>query len=489
MLTSGFKYDLADQLTEATVPSVSSVVTDFAYGYDKAGNRTSEQIDNAVAAGTHNNLNQLKTLSASGPIRFAGSLNEAGTVTVNGQAMPMAGDNSFSGDVPLPPGSNTVGIVAKDPLNNTTTNNYTVTIASGTARALTYDLNGNMTDNGNGQTYEWDAVNRLTKITYTDGTRTEFTYDGLDRRIKIIEKNSGGSVTSEKRFVWDGSSIVEERDGSNTLAKRFHAQGQMSGSTKLFYSTDHLGSVREMTDSTGAIGARYDYAPYGLRTRLSGDLDADFGFEGMYCHAVSRLNLTLYRAYDANIGRFISRDPIGEDGGVNLYGFCLNDPVNGIDPFGLSDVNLIKPGDKAYTGAKAIPVGGPSTTVTVHGAASGGFYADSQGKTPVSTGSLITAINNSGHKPGQPIQAFICYGGVGKNLDQLKKVAKQTNSPVIAPTDYVTPSVGATSGAFKGATVGDAANPGSWVQISANGTVTPAPAGLTPPLPPPPKKP
>lgn len=115
VLTSTFKYDAADQLTEASMPSASSVLSDFVYRYDKAGNRTSEQVDNAVNAGTHNKLNQLTALSATGPVRFAGSLNEAGTVTVNGQAIPVAGDNSFSGDVTLPPGSNNVAVVAKDP--------------------------------------------------------------------------------------------------------------------------------------------------------------------------------------------------------------------------------------------------------------------------------------------------------------------------------------------------------------------------------------
>ena len=61
---------------------------------------------------------------------------------------------------------------------------------------------------------------------------------------------------------------------------------------KVIVARDHLGSVREMTDATGAVRARYDYTPYGLRSKLSGDLEADFGFDGMYYHAASGLNLT-----------------------------------------------------------------------------------------------------------------------------------------------------------------------------------------------------
>lgn len=115
VLTSTFKYDRADQLTEALVPQASGPTPQaFYYRYDKAGNRTSEQIDNAVNSGAHNNLNQLTALSATGPIRFEGSVNEAGTVKVNGQVLPVASDHTFQGDVSLPPGSNTVTVEAKD---------------------------------------------------------------------------------------------------------------------------------------------------------------------------------------------------------------------------------------------------------------------------------------------------------------------------------------------------------------------------------------
>jgi RHS repeat-associated protein len=325
--TSGFKYDLADQLTEATIPTASSS-TDFIYRYDKAGNRTSEQIDNAVTAATVNNVNQLKTLSATGPIRFEGTVNKPATVTIAGQAAATAADNSFQADVPLPPGPNAVAVVATDGNGNTATKNYQVAVASGTTRTLTYDLNGNLTDNGAGQIYAWDAANRLVRITQMSGV-TEFVYDGAGRRVQ--EKLNGSII---KQWVWcpGDAQPCEERDAGNNVTKRFYGGlGEQIGGVNYFFTVDHLGSVREMTDLTGAVRARYDYDPYGRITKLSGDLDGDFGFTGLYRHQASGLSFTLYRAYDANLGRWLSRDPIGEAGGLNLYGYVGNNPVNFAD--------------------------------------------------------------------------------------------------------------------------------------------------------------
>ena len=66
--------------------------------------------------------------------------------------------------------------------------------------------------------------------------------------------------------------------------------------------------------------------------------DADFGFAGMYEHARSGLNWTMFRAYNSSLGRWLSRDPLGEQVGTNLYSYVGNDPVNVLDPLGVYDV-------------------------------------------------------------------------------------------------------------------------------------------------------
>jgi RHS repeat-associated protein len=205
--------------------------------------------------------------------------------------------------------------------------------ASNVSTALSYDANGNMTLDGT-NSYSWDAENRLIQITYPgSGNNTQFTYDPLGRPVKIVE-TSGGSVTSTKQFVGN-----EERDGSGNLVRQYFGLGQVNFTggtgTPYFLTVDHLGSAREMTDSSGNIVAQYGYDPYGQATKLQGSLDADFQYAGMYMHGRSGLNLTWFRQYSSQLGRWLSRDPIGESAGSNLYSYCGNNPMSGIDTLGL----------------------------------------------------------------------------------------------------------------------------------------------------------
>jgi len=338
-----FAYDTANQLLNATLQNTSSgaILKQYGYAYDPAGNRTSEQVDSQISGATPNNLNQLTTRNGTGQMRFWGVVDKPAVVTVGGQPAPITEGSNFSGFATVSAGTNLVPVIAvtTNGTGQATTNTYRVVVTATGAETLLYDLNGNLTSKSNATsvvTYEWDAVNRLVAINETSTNRTEFTYDGLSRRVRIVEKTNG-NVISDKRFLWEGTQIAEERDSTGgTVNKRFFAQGAQISGTAYYYTRDHLGSIREMTDSTGTnIVARFDYDPYGRRTLVSGTDLADFGFTGHYYHQASGLHLTLYRAYDANLGRWLSRDPIGEKGGLNLYAYVGDDPVNNIDPFGL----------------------------------------------------------------------------------------------------------------------------------------------------------
>ena len=337
--TYGLNYDNADQLTDAALSNGTSGVTkSYSYGYDRVGNRIQEQKGSSTTTSTYNILNQLTGQSAGGLTHFSGVLSEGATVTVGGNPALVNSSNHFNGAVTLTTGTNMVPIVATDASGNSKTNNYQVIVPGGTAKSLTYDLNGNMLSDGT-RNFQWDAVNRLVKIWYGsvgNSPSTTMNYDGMSRRVGIIERDASGTLTSTKQFIWDGMSIAEERDATNTVTKRFYGQGEQIAGTNYYYTRDHLGSVREMTDSSGNLHARYDYDLYGRLTKLSGDLDADFAFTGHYYHQPSGLFLAPYRAYSADLGRWICRDPIGEEGGLNLYGYVSNSPTRFIDNLGLA---------------------------------------------------------------------------------------------------------------------------------------------------------
>jgi hypothetical protein len=74
------------------------------------------------------------------------------------------------------------------------------------------------------------------------------------------------AFASTKQLVWVGADIVEERNASDTVTKRFYPQGEQIGSTSYYYTRDHLGSVRELLNSSQTVQARYDYDPYGRTT-------------------------------------------------------------------------------------------------------------------------------------------------------------------------------------------------------------------------------
>ena len=221
-------------------------------------------------------------------------------------------------------------------------NRLTDVTASGTTTA-TYNSLNQLTSVTNpslpAATYQWDAAERLTSIMSGSNT-SAFSYDGLGRWVEITEKTNN-TLVSDKHFLWCGQELCEERNSTGgVVTKHFYPQGAFETGTSLYYSRDHLGSIRELTGATGAIRARYGYDPYGVRTKISGDLDSDFGFTSFYVHAASGLQLANYRAYDAGAGRWLSRDPIGENSGANLYGYVGSDPIDRIDPFGLDYIFL-----------------------------------------------------------------------------------------------------------------------------------------------------
>ena len=169
-----------------------------------------------MSTGIFNNVNQLTALSGGGVVRFTGTTTEEAAVTVGGQvAQTSQVSTRFEKAVTLPAGTNTVTVAAVDPSGNTNSKNYRVVVGGGAAQSFTYDANGNMTSDGS-RTYAWDAENILIKI--TEGTKTtDIEYDGFNHWTRILERN-GATTVSDRRFIWDGNTLVEQRNATSTTA-------------------------------------------------------------------------------------------------------------------------------------------------------------------------------------------------------------------------------------------------------------------------------
>jgi RHS repeat-associated protein len=257
----------------------------------------------------------------------------------------------FKGKTSLAAGENDTVLSAVDGGGNSASNNFQVFTPNTNSSTLTYDFNGNLTSDGT-NSYLWDVENRLVQIIYPgSGNYTQFLYDSFQHCVKLSETR-GGAITNIKQFVWTGTYLVESRDNVGTVNSQFFKKGQTIGNSKYYYTHDYSpGSVREMTDSSGALQTSYSYDPYGKTTsNLQGGVSSDFQFGGYYHHAASGLNLTLHRAYNSSLGKWLSRDPLGEKVGSNLYRYVLNDPISLKDSLGLTEypsafIGPIPPGD------------------------------------------------------------------------------------------------------------------------------------------------
>jgi RHS repeat-associated protein len=163
------------------------------------------------------------------------------------------------------------------------------------------------------------------------------------------------------------------------LLSQYYGCGQTIGGSKYYYSKDHLGSIREMTDGSGTIVAEYAYSPWGQVTVLQTSVSADFQYAGLYKHAPSGLSLAVHRSYSSSLGSWLNRDP-RESFGISPYNYAANNPISLTDPLGLTS-SQVPPGFVDDPGNEAgFAVGlGMGAINNWAGISSGYAYADSSG--------------------------------------------------------------------------------------------------------------
>jgi RHS repeat-associated protein len=208
-------------------------------------------------------------------------------------------------------------------------------------RSYAYTLNGELstkTQGGQSNGYTYDALGNLLAVNLAGGTQISYVVDGLNRRIG---KKLGGSLAMG--FLYgDGPAPLAQLDGTGKIVSSFiYGTGNAPDALiqdGLTYRivTDHLGSVRWVINAkTGAVAQRLDYDVFGRVMLDTSPGFQPFGFAGgLYDYQTGLVRFGA-RDYDAETGRWTSKDPVLFDGGsAGLYAYVGNDPVNLVDAAG-----------------------------------------------------------------------------------------------------------------------------------------------------------
>jgi RHS repeat-associated protein len=215
-----------------------------------------------------------------------------------------------------------------------------------------YDANGNRTAKSEGgnilQSYAYDFENHMVQASGPGGILGTYYYnaDGL----RVAKTTAAGTVG----FIYDAMKLLQEVGATGQTTATYTSTGGRPESGLLGIAnsagshvplTDALGSVRLLLDSGQSVSDGYVYEAFGRQVSRSGQTPNPYHFVGAYGYYQdweTGLQLLTARYYDAEVGRFVTRDPIGFGGGDwNIYGYVRNRPVNKVDPSGLSFSSLI----------------------------------------------------------------------------------------------------------------------------------------------------
>ncbi len=227
-------------------------------------------------------------------------------------------------------------------------------------KSYSYDVAGNLIGDGT-HAYTYDARGRLAKVVYGTRSNNTFVLNGLGQRIR---KTGTGVSTGTNRYVYDaqgrasavGGRMPGAADVQGHLLGDYTSTGVVIQETvylgdtpvavltptaTYFIHADHLDTPRVITDNTNKVIWRWDSDSFGT-TLANEDPDGDrkkftynLRFPGQYFDKETGLHYNYFRDYNPRTGRYIQSDPIGLEGGMNLFTYVNGNPISFTDSYGL----------------------------------------------------------------------------------------------------------------------------------------------------------
>ncbi|MEQ8612565.1 MAG: RHS repeat-associated core domain-containing protein, partial [Gammaproteobacteria bacterium] len=197
-----------------------------------------------------------------------------------------------------------------------------------------YDANGNTVSNGE-LDFSYGDNNRLQSVNVNGGAIAEYTYNGKGERVR-----KSAFDTTYYHYDQNGQLIAETDAAGMTLVEYIYVDGQPTAlirNNEIYYiHNDHLGTPQLITDSFQNTVWQADYNPFGEVDITTELVSNNIRFPGQYYDEETGLHYNYFRYYEPEIGRYITSDPIGLDGGMNTFIYANNSPSVLIDKYGLN---------------------------------------------------------------------------------------------------------------------------------------------------------